>query len=79
MVVGFALGGAVFTAVLGQPGLGATPATIAHATDTTLLVSAGLAILATLTLMCQPMTEGAAFASWTRKRLAQIAWSTRQA
>jgi MFS family permease len=79
MVVGFAVGGAVFTAALGPVGLEATPASIAEAADTTLLVSAVLAVLATFALMCQPPSPQAVFAGWTRKQLARLAWSTRQA
>ncbi|HEY1293212.1 MAG TPA: MFS transporter [Chloroflexota bacterium] len=78
MVVGFALGGAVFTAVLGQGGLEATPSSIAQAADATLLLSAVLAILATVALIYQTPSGQGALASWTRQRLARFAWSTRQ-
>jgi MFS family permease len=72
MVVGFALGGAIFNAGLGNSELAAAPVAIARATDTTLVVSAVLMVLVTLALVCQPLDQQNAVASWTRKRLAQI-------
>ena len=78
MVVGFALGGAIFNAGLGSLGLGATPMSIAEATDRTLLVSAVLMAVVAVALMFQLRNERGVLAGWTRKRLTQLSWSTRQ-
>jgi hypothetical protein len=62
-----------------QPiGSGATPASVAQAADTTLLVAAGLAALATASLVL-PWSSTAAIpvASWPSR--IRIAWSTRHA
>jgi MFS family permease len=78
MVVGFGLGGTVYTAVLGRIGLGATPASVTMAADATLLVAAVLAALAIVALtMRHSITSEISVANWTVRRLAGVAWSTR--
>jgi len=68
-VVGFAMGGAVFIAVLGPAGLGATPARIAEATGSTPLVSGVLAVVATLVFMSQPLYEQGVLDIWMREEV----------
>jgi MFS family permease len=60
MVLGFCLGGAVFTALRNQTGLAPTPAATGEAVGTALCVAAGLATLATAALCTANNPLGAA-------------------
>jgi hypothetical protein len=75
MVLGFSLGGSVFTAVIG--GVEPTAETVTRAADTTLLVAAGLATLAVIVLSMR-LSIGAQIALGIGpvRRLARVAWST---
>lgn len=80
MVLGFALGGSVFAAIIRSIDTGTNPAAVTHAADTTLLVAAGLATLATVALVLRPSSAAEpAPGGGSLRRLARLAWSIRQA
>jgi hypothetical protein len=77
MVLGFSLGGSVFTAVLGGSAVGPTAEMVIQAADTTLLVAAGMATLAVIVLTTRlSIVSELVFVSGSLRRLARVAWST---
>jgi EmrB/QacA subfamily drug resistance transporter len=76
MVLGFSLGGTVFTAVVGGSGVGASTEMVIRAADATLLVATGLTSLAaTVLILRMPTSASTAFRGGSVRHLARLASS----